>query len=370
MLKTFKYRIYPNKTETQKLLFILETCRWTYNSLVNLKKESWEKEKISISKFACNNIISKWKKEIDKDFLNDVHSQILQNVSDRVDKTYRNFFKRIKLGEKCGFPRFKSFGNYDSFTYPQSGFFIKNNNQNIKLNGVGFIKLIYHRPIQGKIKTCTIRKTKTNKWYITFSCELDDVLKQSQIKNPIGIDLGLNNFITLSNGQYIATQKFFRKDESKIKKLHQNLSNSKKGTTERKEAKKRLALGYEKINNRKNDFAHKISKLLTVEFDYIVFEDLSIDMMVKNHRLAKSIKDVAWNQLVRYTQYKAESAGTWVKLVDPSYTSQTCSNCGIIKKKSLAERWHNCDCGLSIDRDENAAINILRLGIQSLEVSN
>ncbi len=370
MLRTFKYRIYPNKTEEKNLLSTLEVCRWTYNTLLELRNNSWKNEKILITKFSCNKIITGWKRDLDKEFLNIVYAQILQNVSDRVDKAYKSFFRRIKNGEKSGFPRFKSFGSYDSFTFPQGGFDLFNdeNGRNfLILSKIGNIKIIFHRKINGEIKNCTIRKTRSNKWYVTFSCEVNNVEKILKINRCVGIDCGLNNFLTLSNGQKINTQKFFRTGEENIKKLHHNISVSSKESFKRKEFQKRLSLACEKIANKRNDFAHKVSRSIVNQFDYIVFEDLNINKMLKNHRLAKSIQDVAWNQLIQFTQYKAESAGIWVKLVDPAYTSQTCSNCGVIKKKTLGERWHNCDCGLSIDRDENAAINILRLGIQSLE---
>jgi len=373
VLRTYKYRIYPNKTEEKNLLSTLEICRRTYNGLLNLRKNTWEIEKISISQFSCNKVICGWKKDDDKYFLNSVYSQVLQNVSDRVDKAYQNFFRRVKSGEIPGFPRFKGLGQYNSFTYPQKGFNLFTDDSGkifLKLSKIGNIKVILHREINGKIKTCTIRKTLSNKWYVTFSCELPDVEQVSKINNPIGIDCGLNNFVTLSNGQKVDTQRFFRIGEEKLEKLDYNLSISRSESFERKENKKRLILAHEKIANRRSNFSHHISRWLVNNFDYIVFEDLDINKMIKNHKLAKSIQDAVWNQLIQYTQYKAENAGTWVKLVNPAYTSQTCSNCGNIKKKSLGERWHNCDCGLSIDRDENAAINILRLGIQSLEASN
>jgi len=294
----------------------------------------------------------------------------LQNVSDRLDKAYQNFFRRVKIGEKPGFPRFKGKGWYDSFTYPQSGFSFSQDNSQLRLAKIGDVKIVYHRKLQGKIKSCNVRRTLTNKWYVSFSCELPDVEKVQQITNPIGVDCGLYSFVTLSNGQKVDAQKFFRQSEEYIAHLHQNVSMYEKGSNEREEAKKRLSLVYEKVTHRRSDFAHKLSLDLVRRFHYIVFEDLSIDKMIKNHKLAKSIQDVAWNQLIQYTTYKAESAGTYVELVDPAYTSQTCSNCGRIVKKSLSERWHECECGLSIDRDENAAINILRLGMQSLEAPN
>lgn len=359
--------MYPNKSEERNLRATLETCRWTYNSLLGLRKSTYEQENRSLSKFDCNKVLAAWKQEQGNAALGSVHSQVLQNVSDRVDKAYQGFFRRVKKGEKPGFPRFRGLGWYDSFTYPQSGFSLRDNNQVLRLSKIGDVKIIYHRPIQGKINTCTIRRTPTNKWYVTFSCELPDVEKVTHISNPVGIDCGLNSFIKLSNGQTFDAMQFFRHAEEKISELHRKLSQYAKSTPERRKARKRLASCYEKVTNRRTDYAHHISKQLVENFDCLVFEDLSIDRMLGNHRLAKSIQDAAWNQLVQYTIYKAENAGRWVVLVDPKYTSQTCSACGRISKKSLSDRWHKCECGCSMDRDENAAINILRLGLQPLK---
>jgi putative transposase len=371
MLRTYKYRIYPDKRTEQNLMGTLEVCRWTYNNVLALRKDSYEQDGKSVSKFDCNKAIKIWKKQEGYESLNNVHSQVLQNVSDRVDKAYSAFFRRVKMGETPGFPRFRGFGWYDSFTFPQTGFeLFQDEDQKVylSLSKIGYVRVVYHRKIEGDIKTCTIRKTPTGKWYATFSCEVPDVRKKEIIENPVGVDCGLYSFITLSNGQKVDIQKFFRTAEDRIAQVQRRMSLCTKGTPERREMKKRVALAYEKVSHQRENFAHQISKRLVENYDYIIFEDLSIDRMIKNHRLAKSIQDVAWNQLVQYTQYKAENAGTWVELVDPAYTSQMCSDCGNVRKKSLSERVHVCEeCGLEMDRDENAAINIMRLGTQSLE---
>lgn len=305
MRRTFKYRIYPNTKQEKTFLFVLETCRWIYNNILEIKRYTYKQESKNLSRIDCNKFITQWKKEEDKRFIGDVYTQILQDVSDRVDKAYKSFFRRVKNKEKPGFPRFKSIGQYDSFTYTQLGFSLNNNNQILRLGKIGDIKIVYHRKIEGKIKTLTVKKTPTNKWYASFSCELPDVEKTKSVSNPIGVDCGLYNFITLSNGQTIDAQKFFRKSEEVITYLDQKLSSCEKGTPERREAKKRLGLAYEKVFNRRDNFAHLVSKQLVNSYDYIVFEDLAIRKMIKNHKLAKSIQDVAWNQLVRYTDRKS-----------------------------------------------------------------
>ena len=183
----------------------------------------------------------------------------------------------------------------------------------------------------------------------------------------VGIDVGLESFATLSNGEKISNPRFFREEEKELARVQRKLSKAPKGTPERKKALKVVELVHERIADRRNDFANKVSRQLVDRYGVIIFEDLDIKNMLKNHSLAKSISDVAWNMLVKATESKAAYAGSKVVLVDPRQTSQMCSRCGLIVKKDLSLRVHSCpECGISMDRDLNAAINILRLGMQSL----
>jgi putative transposase len=296
----------------------------------------------------------------------EVHSLTLQNVVLRVELAFKAFFRRVKSGETPGYPRFKGRGRYDSITYPQSGFGVDSGK--LHLSKIGDIKIKLHRPIEGKIKTCTIRRVPTGKWFACFSVDMGEVVLPSWKGGSIvGIDVGLESFATLSNGEKIANPRFFREEESELARVQRKLSKAPKGTPERKKALKVVQRIHERIANRRTDFANKVSCQLVDRYGVIVFEDLNIKGMMQNHRLAKSIGDVAWNILVKATESKAAYAGSKVVLVDPRNTSQMCSRCGLIVKKDLSERVHSCpECGLSMDRDLNAAINILRLGMQSL----
>jgi putative transposase len=183
----------------------------------------------------------------------------------------------------------------------------------------------------------------------------------------IGVDVGLKEFAVLSNGDPIHNPRFFRVEEKRLAKAQRRLSKATKGTPERKKRRKVVALVHERIANQRRDFAHQESRKLVNKFAIIVFEKLNIKGMLKNHCLAKSIADAAWSQLVEYTSYKAENAGRCARQVNSRNTSQRCSGCGEIVKKDLSLRMHDCgDCGLVLDRDHNAAINILTLGLQSL----
>jgi putative transposase len=342
----------------------LDLCRWVYNQTLAYRKDAWEKEGRSTSKYETHNLLPEWK--VEKPELIEVHSQVLQNVQERVEMAFQAFFRRVKLGEKPGYPRFRGRGWYDSFTYPQSGFKLLCGK--LRLSKVGDVKIKLHRPIEGKIKRLTIRRTSTGKWFACFSVEIDDPPKPPwKDGSMVGIDVGLGSFATLSNGEKIDNPRFFRSEEKALAKAQRRLSKCEKGTPARMEALKVVQRIHERIANKRYYFAHQVSHDLIGRFGLIAFEDLSITKMLKNHCLAKSISDAAWRMLVTITSYKAESAGSIVVLVDPRNTSQLCSRCGLKVTKLLSDRVHECpECGLVMDRDENAAINILRLGLQSL----
>jgi putative transposase len=285
----------------------------------------------------------------------------------RVDKAFQNFFRRIKSGEKPGYPRFKGYGWYDSFTYPQSGFYLSENrkgNQWLRLSKIGSIKVRLHRAIQGRIKTRTIKR-ELNRWHVCFSCEVEPEILQIAGKS-VGVDVGIEKFAALSDSSIIENPKYLLQSEAKLKHEQRCLSRKKKGSNSRKKQRNKLAKLYQKIRNQRNDFLHKESHKLVENYDVIVFEDLRIKNMVKNHYLAKSISDASWGKFIEYVSYKAASAGKKVVFVNLRSTSQICSGCGKMVKKSLSVRIHKCPyCGLILDRDINAAINILRLGTSS-----
>ena len=348
MRKAYRYRLYPSKSQVTLLEQTLEVCRWVYNDTLALRKTAWEQEQHSISLYETNKILTQWKKE--RPDLNRVHSQVLQNVQVRVDLAFKSYFRRVKAGENPGYPRFKGKGRYDSFTYPQSGF--KLDGDRLHLSKIGDVKIVLHRPIEGRIKTLTVQRSSTGKWYACFSVEYEPS-PLPQKETTVGVYVGLESFATLSTGEKIENPRFFRTDEKALAKAQRRLSKAEKGTPERKKARKIVA--------------HVTSRQLVDRFGIIVFEDLNITNMQKNPHLAKSIADVAWNQFITVTKSKAEEAGSRVILVNPRNTSQMCSRCGMIVAKTLSDRVHSCPhCGLMMDRDQNAAINIMRLGLQSL----
>ncbi len=366
MRLTFQYRLLPSKSQRTKLNQTLELCRWVYNETLATRKNAWEQAQKSIAHYDTIKMLPGWKETNPE--LRQVYSQVLQEVCTRVDLAFQAFFRRIKAGEQPGYPRFKGFGRYDSFTYPQTGFELTE--AGLKLSKLGIVKVILHRPICGKVKTLNIRRDAVGNWYANFSCEVEpEPLPQNE--KAVGIDVGLESFATLSNSEKVPNPRFFRKDEKALARAQHRLSKAEQGTPERAKRRKVVAHIHKKIANRRKDFAHKLSRQLVNEYGLIALEKLNGKNMLQNHHLAKSISDAAWHQLAQYIQYKAEEAGRECVLVDPRNTSKRCSRCSTLVEKSLSVRVHKCPvCGLEIDRDENAAINILALGLQGLSESS
>jgi putative transposase len=229
-----------------------------------------------------------------------------------------------------------------------------------------------HRPVEGTPKTVTLRRSRTGKWYVSFSVEVEPE-RLPPCSEVVGVDVGLMSFATLSNGEQIDNPRFYRRDEADLKraqKLKDAAKNAQKWD-ENRHRKKALAHIHERIANRRSDFAHKRSRELINTYQVIVFEDLEPQQMGANKGRGrrKSIMDVAWTQFISMTISKAAEAGRSVILVNPRNTSKMCSHCGEMAEKDLSVRVHECpDCGLVLHRDQNAAINILRLGLQNLRL--
>jgi len=335
-----------------------------YNKTLETRKDSWEQEKRSVSKYDTIRMLPLWKAENER--LKLVHSQVLQETCQRVDLAFRAFFRRVKSGEAPGYPRFKSYGRYDSFTYPQSGFDLIDNK--LKLSKIGDVKIKLHRPLEGQCKTLTIRRDGIGNWYACFSCIVEPKVLPP-IDKVVGIDLGLTTFGQLSDGNKIERQRWFKQDEKDLKRVQRKVSALPKGSPERRKAVKALNHVHQRITNRRKDFAHQESRKLVDKYQVIVFEDLDIVGMQQDtfKTITKGVADVAWDRFVQSTVAKAEEAGRTVVLVDPKNTTQLCSGCGQIVPKDLSVRVHDCpDCGLRMSRDLNASINILARGLASL----
>lgn len=365
MRKTFRYRLYPTPAQQRKMVQTLRECRDLYNTLLAERRDAYTETGKSPSLYAQQGRFPELKEM--NPALREVHSQVLQNVAVRIDLAFKAFFRRVKAGEKPGYPRFRPATRYDSFTYPQSGFRVESGR--VFLSKIGHVKAVIHRPLEGTIKTATVRKSATGKWYACFSCEVSEATEPlPESIESVGVDVGLKDIIATSDGESVQAPMFLRKEEKELARTQRRLSEAPKGSRERAKRRKIVAKVHERINNKRSNFAHQQSRRLVNRYGFIAVEDLCVNRMNKNHCLAKSIMDAAWTDLTGKLTYKAEWAGRTVVRVNPAYTTQDCSSCGHRQLMPLSKRMYDCpNCGLSVDRDTNAAKNILRLGLQSQE---
>ena len=361
MKRTYKFRLYLTTQQATTLTQWLTTCRLLYNNSLSERKDAWHNNQQAVSYYEQATQLKAAKKN--NPLLKAVHSQVLQDTLRRLDKAFTNFFRRIKKGEKAGYPRFKGKYSYDSFTYPQSGFALDYHKKKLQLSKIGSLTIRLHRtiPAEGVIKTCTIKRD-VDHWYACFAVALPDPTPGTQraIKKAIGVDVGLKSFLTFNNGDTITNPRWLRNSEKKLAKEQRRQTRKQKGSNNRHQQNEKVARVHRKTRNQRKDFHHKLSRTLVDNYDLIVYEHLRITNMVKNRHLAKSISDAGWGQLMCFTEYKAEEAGTVVEYVSAYNTTQLCSRCGKLVPKTLATRIHSCPyCGLDVTRDHNSAIIIL-----------
>jgi len=354
----FKYRLYPSKPQTGILEEQLEICRGIHNWLLLYANGYYRDTGKTISYLTMQNLLPKLKK--DRPELLKVHSQVLQNIARRIRLGYDNFFARRKVGLKAGLPRFKKHGRYKSITYPQSGFKVEKGR--LHLSKIGDIKIRLHRPIEGEVKTLTVKRMPSGKWYACFSCRVETQPREKPFED-VGIDVGLNSYAVLSDGTRIANPRLYRQSEKRLAHLQRGMSRKVRDSLNWVKAKTRVARLHEKIGNRRTDFLHKASRKIADTYETVYVEDLKIGNMVRNHCLAKSISDAGWGRFIGMIAYKEEKSGGQLIQVNPRCTTQMCSGCGEIVPKDLSQRVHRCPyCGLVMNRDKNAALNVLMRG--------
>ena len=347
---------------------MLDECRWLYNYLLAQREDAHQAGGNVPSLFDQQSYFLSLKKQ--RPPLRLVHSQVLQNVAVRIDLAFKAFFRRTKAGQTPGYPRFRGRFRYDSLCYPQAPSGCKLVGSVLHLSKVGPVKVVLHRPLSGTPKTVCIKRSSTGKWYATISCEWEPTMLPVS-DEQVGIDVGLKTFATLSSGQEIENPRFFRVEEKALAKAQRLLSKQPKGTPKRRKRRKVVARVHERIVWRRDDFSHQHSRRIVNRYGVIAVEDLEVNRMVHNHCLAKSISDAAWASFHSMIAIKAEWAGRKFIAVNGAYTSQTCSGCGHTlgsdKRLGLSDRVFDCTCcQLHIDRDLNASLNILALGIQRI----
>jgi len=359
VFKAFVFRLYPNASQRRRLEAVRETCRRFYNTLLRQRKDAYAIHGVSITKTEQLRLV-----KVEKDtspYADGIHSHILQNVVADLDNAFQAFFRRVKAGEKPGYPRFKGRNRFAGFGFKEYGNGFKIDGRRLKLSGIGRIAVRWHRALEGTIKTARIY-CRAGKWFVSLACEVEQPEPLPKTGNTIGVDVGLLRLATLSNGEPVENPRWYRKILRELRVLQRKTSRAVLGGRNRRKLVRRLQRLLAKVANCRKDFLNKFADQLIKRFDRIVLEDLRVAAMARG-RFAMSILDAGWSYLVSRLAHKAESAGREVVLVDPAYTSKTCSGCGkVFEHLSLSDRWISCDCGVSLDRDHNAAINILQRG--------
>jgi len=357
MLKAFKYRLYPSHTQARLLEQTLETCRRWYNACLEERKTTWEREKRSLGKFEQLRSVKDLK--ANNPYATPIHSHILQVVVSDLDKAFTAFFRRVKAGETPGYPRYKGRDRFDSFGLKEYGNGFKLDGRRLRLSGIGRVRVRWHRPIEGTIKAVRIRRHAGN-WHACFACEVE-ANPLPATGNEVGIDVGLHHLATTSDGETIENPRWCRAEQAKLRVLQRRVSRRQRGGANRRKAVAALQRQHERIANRRADYLNKLAHGLVERFDRIALEDLQIANMAQNGHLSTSILDTGWGYLKQHLAYKAAEAGRVVYWVNPAYTSKSCSQCGcLFEHLTLSDRWVECACGLSLYRDHNAALNILR----------
>ena len=354
VFKAFKYRLYPSKAQQRLLEQTVETCRRWYNVCLEERKLAWELEQRTVSRYEQLAKVKEYRRE--NRFAAQLHSHILQVVVQDLDKAFQAFFRRVKAGETPGYPRFKGRDRFDSYGLKEYGNGFKLDGRRLRLTGIGRVRVRWHRPLQGRIKTIRIRR-QAGEWYACFACEVEEQ-PLSPTGREVGIDVGIHHLLATSENEIVDNPHWYREEQKKLRVIQRRVSRRTLGSANRRKAVLALQSWHEHISNSRRDYLNKLANYFVSHYDRIAIEDLQITGMVRNHHLSKSILDAGWGYLKQRLIDKAEEAGRQVVLVNPSYTSKACCSCGtVFADLSLADRWLDCACGLSMDRDVNAVIS-------------
>lgn len=368
MPSALRFRLYPSREQETEMLMELEACRQLWNDALSHRRDRWQNERKSTS-YGLQQWILTAARHTDP-ILGRVYSQVAQEVLLRLDRAFKAFFKR-----RAGYPRFKKFREHGSFTYPQAyNGSVKPDTLRKKLflSRIGNVTAVFHRPLpkDARLKACTVVREPDGKWYASLVFEeavpLQDAKAPATTRAPIGIDLGLNSLIATSDGEKVNHPHLLKKAEKRLNLAHRMFSRKKKGSRNWFKARQRLASQHARVKHQRADFNHKLSARLVRNHDLVGFEDLGVGNMVRNHKLAKSILDAGWSQLVRFCEYKGPS--TVVKVL-AAYSTQECFACGALSPVSLDVRTLVCTgCGRFSDRDRNAARIVLKRALGARQV--
>lgn len=361
--KAFQYRLYPTIEQEKILASYFGQARFVYNYFLRKRIDYYasnkEKEKQSLNYHDTAKMLTELKRQPDTIWLNESNSQSLQQSLRNLDTAYNHFFR-----DGFKFPNFKKKNKKQSFSVPQH-FNIDTKIKLLYIPKLTPIRVVLHREMEGKMRSVTVSKTPSGKYFTSVLCEIKKNIKPKKTGGEIGIDLGLKSFLTTSNNEAINTPKFLRKSEEKLARLQQLLSRKVKGSNKRNKMRIKVARSHEKISNQRNDFLHKLSHRLISKNQAIFAEDLHVKGIMANHCLAKSVSDAGWSEFIRQVKYKSKWNGVYFGQIDRFFpSSKRCNACGWINESlTLADREWTCQgCGQVVDRDFNATQNILQFG--------
>ncbi|MBQ1305901.1 MAG: IS200/IS605 family element transposase accessory protein TnpB [Erysipelotrichales bacterium] len=364
MQKGIKARLYPTIEQQETLNKTFGSCRFVYNHFLAERVRSYKEDETSLSYNKTAHLLTELKRDEDHLWLNEVDSMALQESLRNLDRAYQNFFKG-----NAGFPKFHSKHNRQSYRTRNQGNGIRIVGNAVRIPKIGLVKYKGLQPFEGTILNATVSKSASGKYYISLCVEMKETVR-TNAGCLIGIDVGIKEFYTDSNGNTVSNPKTYSKHEKKLIREQRRLSRKQRGSNNRNKQRIRVAIQHEKIANIRSDFLHKVTTKLADENQVVCVEELNVKGMLHNHHLAKSISDVSWGEFFRLLDYKtAERGGRVVKVPTFYPSSQTCSNCGYKNPlvKDLAIRQWTCPvCGKTHDRDRNAAINILNKGLEVL----
>lgn len=358
---TYQFRLYPTTEQEAKMNETLELCRRLYNTAKEQRERAYKQFGKAVFYSMQQVELPALKKEFSK--YKDVHSQVLQDCLQRLDDAFQRFFHK-----KAGYPRFKSIERYSSFTYTQPGAVQKTfaKEGTVYLSKIGFVKMNAHRDFDHTCVTQINVKRYADQWMANISVKVAEMEPVSTLQSPVGIDVGLESFASLSNETVIANPRYLRKAEKRLKRYQRRLSRKQKGSQNREKAKRKVAKAHRKVTRQRKDFLHKQSFRIIRDHDLIAVEQLKIRNMIRNRRLSKSIADAGWRRFVTFLSYKADRQGKRFVEVPAHGTSQTCL-CGENVPKTLANRMHHCPaCGLLQDRDIVSAKVILQRALRMI----
>lgn len=364
MRKAFKFRLYPNRDQGRELGITLETHRRLWNACLSQRKAAYEEDKISLGYchqsgwFTNQRIINPWFARL--------NFSSAQATMRRLDKAFQAFFRRLKAGERPGYPRFRTEGRFDSIEFPAYGDGIRLKEGKLRIQHVGQVKIKQHRATEGTIKTAVLKR-EADKWYVVFSCDLGEIKVAPSVNAPVGIDVGIESFFATSDGQHEPNPAYLKAELPAFRRVGRAISRKKKGGKNRRKAVRILRQLHARVKNLRQEHRHQVSLKLIRRYGLIAVEHLNIRGMLRNHRLSRAIADAAWGGFIATLKHKAEKAGVCMMEVNAYGTSQACSACGQAVEKALSQRWHFCDCGCSLHRDVNAARNILNLALARME---